>query len=458
MMKKIFITAIALLVSVSAYAVDLKLKGGMNVEGNYESNYGLAADDTYSHMYYGQELKIVADLVISEDTQITTRLDIYKNDEDPYVWGTREEMDAYDGKGGDAFDSIMTAKRAYMTHKFPTKTTLKLGLMDGDQWAYSFGDDKSGRWRVTVQQETPFGHLFGVLEKRADQGFLGQGGAEEDAETDDYDVYYLAGITKIADLVFVKPLFAYGQIGNAGDYADLFAAMPNDGEVDGTIVAFDLGLDGTLEDMGLGFEMEFIYKTLMLGSDFKDILEVMGESTDDLTMMGFYFNGWMNIDPAKVGMWVAYGSFDEDTGAAFNFDDDFDSTTILGDDLGGRIWEGLINQVAAIDPAAAGEINDLMDLNSPDDLMACTAIQLYADVAIPSLEKLTVSPSFTYVMSNIDDDDTTAFEIDIDCAYAITDALTYGAGIAYASITYDMDGIDDPDGIVKLYHNFNITF
>ncbi len=457
MMKKIFIAIMALLMTASAsYAADLELSGKMNVQGSYYNNFGLDADDTYAFSAYDQDFNLTAKFVVSEETTITTRFAIHDEvwaDQRPTLNKIVAVMDVLaDGNDPENILALMadqeadddfTCERVYMTHKFPADTTLDLGLMTGGEFASSFHNDARGAYRVKVTKMTPIGAVLGVLEKNAEVGFVGPTtkpdgiSANMDTETDDFDAYYGILATK-AGPANVKVLLAYVPNGLAYEGATGFVAGFN-GEVDQTTMGIDIGADAVLEDLNIGFETELIFKSVSHSDDMGSLYGPGVDGSDlDHTLMGFYLNGWYNLEPAKIGLWLAYGSSqDIEIGGVvvdrknFDFDDDFDSTNILGDELG---------------------------VGGGDDLTGCTAVQLYADVNVPSVEKLTISPSFTYVMSNVTDDDATAMEIDIDGSYKVTDTFSYSAAIAYATISLGIDGQDDPSAVMKLSHKFEIVF
>ncbi len=204
------------------------------------------------------------------------------------------------------------------------------------------------------------------------------------------------------------------------------------------------------EVAGLGFEAEVDYKDHKC--DWEDAATVpIGhpKAPDDFALYGFYLNAWKQLDMAKVGAILAYGSYDADAmwgaGQAFDFEDDFDSTIILGDDycLGG----------------------------SGDDLQGMSLIKLYANIA--ATDKITVSPSAAYIISNHEKstkygdttetlEEATAYEFDLEGSYKITDNLSYTIGGAYAKVDLAKVAtsgvIDDPDEAYLLFHKLNFNF
>jgi hypothetical protein len=119
---------------------------------------------------------------------------------------------------------------------------------------------------------------------------------------------------------------------------------------------------------------------------------------------------------------------------SFDFEDDFNSTVILGDEYG---WGG------------------------GDDLRGMTMVKLYVDDIKTGMDPLTISTYAAYVMSNEDDtdfEDATAWEIGLGAAYKITDNLVYSVYGAYADIDYDVTGYDDPDSVYVIANAIEFSF
>jgi hypothetical protein len=88
-------------------------------------------------------------------------------------------------------------------------------------------------------------------------------------------------------------------------------------------------------------------------------------------------------------------------------------------------------------------------------------MKLYVNDIKTGIDPLTLSAYAAYVMSNQEDnayEDATAWELGLGSAYKITDNLTYSVYGAYADISYDVAGIDDPDSVYILANAIEFTF
>jgi len=241
---------------------------------------------------------------------------------------------------------------------------------------------------------------------------------------------------------------------------------------------YSLAFDGELGPVS--FESEFNY------NDYK--LEAGdGAIDEDWYTWGAYLNVWKALDSMTVGATFAYGSFGKsqykdftgiiaaaqddidinipgaiaaglmtpEEGAAaitklkgaqalakgirdstaFDFEDDFNSTVILGDEY---CWGG-----------------------NGDDLQGMTLLKLYVNDIKTGIDPLTLYTYAAYVMSNQKDnayEDATAWELSLGAAYKITDNLTYSVYGAYADINYDVTGIDDPDSVYVIANAIEFNF
>jgi hypothetical protein len=446
-MKKVLCTiALMLLVATSAYAqATFSLSGDYWAEGKYWFNYNAdpGTDAVYSERsfgFYEQDINLYPKISVG-DTSLNFKIAIT----DTY-WGAHEG----DGSEGitqsnddpTADDDNMQIERAFITHKFSDKLTLDVGLMDGTQWGTVFGDDKQAQWRVKLVGTTPVGVIGLVLEKNRDWGATSYGA--DTLEGEDRDSYGLFAVTK-AGSVYIKPLLWYvvaDDIFN-GTALDAFAGSNSSFTIFNPVLAFngDLG--------AISFESEINYKMYSLEVDNLNFDE-------DWETLGLYLNIWKALDAMTPGFVVAYGSYNDDAvediaaglapltaagyasfvnTAAFDFEDDFNSTVILGDEY---TWGG------------AG-----------DDLQAMTLLKLYVNDIKTGIDPLTLSAYAAYVMSNQEDnayEDATAWELGLGSAYKITDNLTYSVYGAYADISYDVAGIDDPDSVYILANSIEFTF
>ena len=215
-----------------------------------------------------------------------------------------------------------------------------------------------------------------------------------------------------------------------------------------------LALNG---DLGaVSFESEINYKMYNV--------EVSALNVDeDFSTLGLYLKVWKALDAMTPGIVLAYGSYDTALGdavydaaltanpydelvlaalagkAAFDFEDDFDSTIILGDEYG---WGG------------------------GDDLAGASLIKIYVDDIATGMDPLSLNFYAAYVMSNQEKtdlaanayEDATAWEAALGADYKITDNLKYSVYGAYADISYDVTGIDDPDSVYVLANAIKFSF
>ncbi|VFU15625.1 conserved exported hypothetical protein [anaerobic digester metagenome] len=441
-MKKVLCTiALMLLVATSAYAqATFSLTGSYWAEGKYWFNYNPGPDqkadynDT-SFGFYEQDIKLFPKVSVG-NTSLNMKISITDTNWGEVIAGqTTHDL----GTNYVEPDDNIAVERAFITHKFGDKFILDVGLMDGTQWGTVFGDDKTGRWRVKGTALTPVGAIGALVEKIAENGAVGENAAWEN---DDSDNYALFAVTKVGS-VYIKPLFFY---------VDTDHVIPGDGDNYFKRLYYSLAFDGELGPVS--FESEFNY------NDYK--LEAGdGAIDEDWNTWGMYFNVWKALDSMTPGFVFAYGSYDGDQAANFaalgfdnfvyfsglDFEDDFNSTVILGDEFG---WGG------------------------GDDLLAATLLKLYVNEIKTGIEPLTLSTYFAYVMSNQEDgqesisglnttvpntyEDATAWEACFGASYRITDNLIYSVYGAYADINYDADNIDDPDAVYLIANAIEFNF
>ena len=94
-------------------------------------------------------------------------------------------------------------------------------------------------------------------------------------------------------------------------------------------------------------------------------------------------------------------------------------------------------------------------------MVGMTTMKLYVDGIKTPVAPLTLSTYFAYVMSNQEGnnfEDATAWEFGLGGNYKITDNLSYKPYMAYADISYDVAGIDDPDSVYILANAIELTF
>lgn len=452
-MKKVFLAIFIVLFASAAWAeVKFELSGDMHARGSYWKNFsqgGPAADyESENYSDYDGDVNLYPKISVG-DTSLNMKIAI--RDE---TWGSLDHetpdglwnpdtTSMYNTPTTQKDDNI-NIERAYLQHKFGKNTTLEVGLMDGQVWATSFADYLMGRYRVKLVQMTPFGALGALVEKDIELGT-----AFEDSEKDDYDSYAIFAVTKLGD-IYVKPLVFYVDNSAAISYKSLAAV---DDVIPGYSSTYGLGTEGVkLLYLALGFdgklgplefESELGWKKAQW-EDFQDLAAINPSfaNAEDSSVYGAYLNIWKTLDGMRPGLTLAYGSWDDEagkngTGWGFDFRDDFCSNLILGDWIA---WSDITG-------------ND-------EDLVAATLIKPYiADVKLA--DKLSASASFGYIMSNQKDnayEDATAWEVDLGVAYSITDNLVYSVDAGYADISYDVEGVEDPDGIILAQHKIKFKF
>lgn len=401
-MKKFFIGLLAVMfVAGAAYAgaPDMDFSGMINTRGQYFSNDDGVTEDAGNYMIYDMEFD--ADLTIKPTDRNGVFINFEIHDES---W--LEPSNDSNGKTGD--DQI-AFKRAFGFHTFDAGGKLEFGILTGGAWAYGFGDNANGAYRVKYTHPMPFGPLVFVLHKLYEEGPAATD--DFDAEADDSDLYAIATVTKAGD-INIKPLFVYIAAGH----------IEADEETDQTKVVFDLGVDG---DLGaLGFEAEFVYQNITWELD---------SDPEDYSTIGLYANVWTTMDAMKVGGQVAYGSWDEDAGNGFGFGEDYT-------------------------PTIGGADGFTIGTSSLSEYMAVTLVQAYLDFALN--DEMNLGGSLTYWMSNEKDtvwEDATGYELDVTFGWKLADNVKYSVALGQGQIDPDDDSLD-PDPFTRLYHKIQLSF
>jgi hypothetical protein len=449
MMKKIVILTLAMLMAAgTAFALESTLTGRFIFEGSYYDNYipsygsiygavdsgtSFKADNTYKFMDYDMDWRINWKLQITPSTKVMTRITMHdetlglKTDGNGgWNGAVPGAIDANGNFVGGGLDDNIAIERAYISQALSPKTVLEAGLMAGGAWSTNFGNTGLDVYKVTIMQAAlgPFQAVGFQLEKDSEQGSrpvnqaayaaaeAAAPGSGVIAEQDDWDKYVLWGITKLGP-VTLYPLLAYQTRGHY---------IIDEDNSDMVVGSFLLGATGATDL--IGWEAEGSINSFSFSDSFKF---AFGDQTS-ATTFGLYGNVWFNLDMAKIGLWLAYGSVDEDSGLEYSFGDDFDSSMIIGDDLGGTT-----------------------------DLTGATAGALYADFT--PMEKLTITPKVMYFSSNVEENGTTGFEIDLWGLYQLTDEVKYTVGFGYATIDIELAGVTtESDPAFKLYHELRLDF
>jgi hypothetical protein len=417
-MKKFLLALLCVLMTAGfAFAVDVDIKGMYNARGTYMDNDdGLGEDGNtgaYDYFFFDHELDITTRLLVTDKTRVVVNFEIH--DENWLAGNT-------DGKNQDGtsnLDDNIEFKRVFSSHTFDAYgTVLDLGLMTGGAWAFGFGDNGNGKYRVKVSQPTEFGPIIAIYEKNAE---LGATSGVKNGEDDDGNAYYLAMVTKLGDFN-ILPLIGYV------DNSQVVLDQGGDGV---QVALIDLGVSATFGDFG--FESEFAYQDIKT--------DVPG--ADDYKKYGAYGNAWLNIGAGKVGFLAAYGNWDNDGGTGYGFGEDF-TPTVFGADQATIGTSGL------------------------SEYMAVSMFQLYGSLALS--EELSISGAGLYWMSNSDelttgaDDywkDADGYEINLGLDWKLTDQVTYTIASGFGKISLDSNATNagnDPDSFARVYHKFQINF
>jgi len=419
-MKKFFIGLMAVLfVAGVAYAgaPDIDFSGMINTRGQYFSNDDGITEDAGDYMIYDMEMDSDLTIKASDTDGVFLNFEIH----DQSWMSTPGNSDQYTG------DDQIAFKRAFGYHTFSTKTKVEFGLLTGAAFGTAFGDTACGRWRVKLTQPTDVGVFVGVLEKNKESGPLAT--KDYDAEADDSDLYAFAYVLPMGDLKFaglgVYNLVDLGIDGDPGKL-DREGNQAGDEKANLAVSVLSLNLFGTLG--AIGFETEFMYQNFAYDYD---------NAPDDYNLMGFYANGWTNIDAMKVGAQIAYGSYDKDAGDGFGFGEDYCPT------------------VGGADAFTVGTA-------SLSEYSAVTLLNVYGDYALNDEMKL--GGSLTYWMSNEEKtvwEDANGWEVDVTFAYKLSDNCKYNVALGQGQISFDKPedyNMGDPDAFTRLYHKITVSF
>lgn len=287
----------------------------------------------------------------------------------------------------------------WITHTFTNGITLDFGKMTEGAWGTMLGDAESDYYSIkgtkTFGDTTVIGYLEKIVESGASDPIT------DDNEKDDGDAAFIGVIHKAGD-VSLMPKIAYE---NRSDQVD------DDGS-DGTqTLTFAFAALGKAGD--LNFETELNY--IDVSSD--------DAAVTDYSVFNIYADANMDIGSVNAGLSLAYGTEDDGEGAG-SFGTDFIPMILMDND------DGTISGLGAM-------------------LFA----KVYASAE--PMEKLTTGVAFAYGDGDEDawgTDETSVYEVDITADYAITDALTYSASVAYA----DVEALDD--AILQVEHELAFTF
>lgn len=405
-MRKLLVALMMVAFAATAFAADVKFSGSYEVDGKYQRNYGLADSDVATNSYYEHDFDLWMNVQTDKDTFFKTKLELL----DSTIGATHDGNNkvVYPGSdSGYAGTTQFSVQRAWLGHNFGG-VLVEAGLMNSGSWGYAFADDAEGSYRVKATFDVAGGKLTVLTQKKDERG----SDATKDAENDDADKYSI-GYKGTFGGIMIAPKLDYDINGNG-----TINQETNEG-ADTKVIDFNLAAGGKFGAVTV--ETEFKYNT----TSYAD--EAAGRK--DFDLYGIYANVNYNYGAGVVGFLTAYGSTDKDMNKGFDFDDDFDSTFILGDDMG---------------------------LGGGDDLTGFWANALYATYDVN--DKLSLMGKLAYVTSNWDAgayEDASAWELDASATYAITKELTYYVNFGYAKVDLDAS---DPDPIVLVKHGLVLNF
>lgn len=402
-MKKLFALSLAMLflgVGIAS-ATDVSVSGSYYVRGTHKENIGGTLTDQEGFGDYDHELSVDVNWKIDDMSSVFARFEM--RDETMGVDSNPTEGTKLDSADADTqLDDNIIVEQVYGKHTFGNGLEFQGGLMSANAWATDFADEGGEDYRFRFIQPTTFGNLIGIIQKDKETS---------STDTDD-DQYIVALVSKVGD-VNVKPLLKYVDMESGK--MDVFAAV--------------LGLDGAMGN--IGWEAEAVY------SDYDR------EANEDFELYGVYGNVWAQINAAKIGALVAYGSYDDDTDNGFQFGDNFAAggALLLGDDV--------FMDVGTV-------------LGDGDDLQAVTLFAVYGDYAVN--DKLTLKAYFGYAASNVDEDDATdrwdgasAWELSGGASYKITPNVTYSVAAGTAQVEFGNNEAD-PDAAIEIQHKLSFSF
>ncbi len=417
-MKKLFIITLAVLFAAgAAYAVEYDYSGMINTRGTYlDNDDGISEKDAY--MWYDMEFDSTLKINPTDQSQIYLNWEIH----DENFTGSPQSS------GGKTGDDNIAFKRAFGKYTWANGINTSFGLMSGGAFGTAFGDNGDGYYRVRVDGAASFGNWGFILEKVQENGT----GTTDDweAEKDDSDAYAAYLVTKAGD-VTLNFLAKYAQIGDATGAN----VAPGGFEEEGADIDMMIFVAAAMGSFGnIGFEAEVdIVDYSFDGNDIGPI-----EVKEDYTSYGLYGNVWMTMDAAKFGGYAAYGSWDDDAGAGYDFGADFYFGEGIGENLG-------------------------VGSNNRGGFSAVTLLGLYADYSIN--DALSINGNFSYWMSNEDEladgtdsdwKDADGYELTGRGSYQLADNVKYSVGAAWGELKPDEGS--SPDAYVRAFHKIQINF
>ncbi len=390
MFKRIIITMIFICFLASTTSADTttEISGEYSVTGTYID------ENNIKYQYFSHEFDLYAK-IMNDATTLRTEIGIADK-----TWGDEAENDTGDEAENDTGDEF-ELDRAWLTHEFETGFKLEVGKMTGGVWGTMLGDKEDGYYRVKGTKSFGDTTLVGFIQKNIENGSKDPIAA--DNEKDDSDSISAGLIYEIGDIKLM-PKIVYKNDSDAVSDKD------TKGTQELTIIFAAIGKLGLVN-----FETEVNY--IDFTTDFP--------GSTDYSLTTFWADANIDVGSVNTGLSLAYGT--EDNGAGgLTFGNDFSPMILMDND------DGVIA-----------------------DLGAMVFAKLYAS-AEPT-DKITTGFAFAYGEYGEDahpakGGQTGIFELDMTADYAITEALTYSAGVAYADVE------SKNDAIIQVEHELVFSF
>ena len=157
----------------------------------------------------------------------------------------------------------------------------------------------------------------------------------------------------------------------------------------------------------IGFETELAYQNV----NFPDLIQPGSTGITDAQLVGIYGDVWANLSANKIGVQLAYGSWNDNTRQGYDFFSSYGSSLLTRENV------PMILGTIDLNPWGAG-------------LSGLMFGRIYGELSLGS--RLSLMPSLTYLTDHVEGVNAFGYEIDLAAAYNLTDILTYSAAVAFA--------------------------
>ncbi|MDR2884520.1 MAG: hypothetical protein LBV09_05380 [Deferribacteraceae bacterium] len=445
MKKLLLVICMSLFVASAASALEVEIFGFYQFEADYIMNNSVGeGDDASDSAHYWTDLAIWGRLIVDPKTTITLRT-----------------YPLYSHKDGtstaDIDQGIIYLDRYFVTYKLLENLTFDIGRVTGNNYDNGFGggwydrsfDESGGRNQIKATYDMNENvQLFAIMEKFKENG--NQVAYEIPAAYDkngmDMNNYFL-GMKYASGNLEVNPTLAYSN--NVESHTALYGGYVS---------------VGYFPESGFNFKGSAAFVTGTQGAaawSYDEDTEVWNpnpafeDQEYDFTAYGAYLDFSYVSDSFTAGALAAYASAD-------TAEDDANNTYVNAFRFGGEFDKNFI-------------IDDQLNYAG---VPAMTMAQLYA-TCYP-LDKVSVTISGAYYMSNVSDDDaiaafadgysfqeegndrgivsdTTAYEFDLTADYEFTPSTWFSVGAGYAQFTDLGTGTTDANGKAEAFDPDPIT-